>query len=779
VIECPSCSRANPTSASFCHHDGASLVPGLKVDPSRRHFPAPFVFTSGRHAETFDELAAGCLEEWASSIALLREGAFAAFLRGVGRADLAECAREAAEFPDSDWALSWLLDRLPTRAAPDAKLEVATTTIHFGSVRARQDVEQTLRLRNAGDGCLYGTVTSDAAWLSVSRSHFGGPLGATITVRARGLRASPTPLVGRLTIQTSGGCAEVTVKVQVPPLTFARGVLAGAQTPRQLVEKARATPEEAGQLFEAGDVARWYERNGWTYPIKPGHGPGEMYRFFVALGVSPISVESSTPAEQPWFVQEQPEQAVQPAPDSWQTIKRSARPAKSVSPPVVSMSPTNRPARLWLLVLLPMALMALVSLAGVVIVLSLPGPKARQVAQTESTTNDDKEKAEDEQPIGVPPPDDDPPLRVPRRDDSEDGHKKLIPRHNPPPVLTVPEFKVPEVEVVFVIDTTGSMGGLLRGAQDKIWSICNQIAGGKPAPMLRVGLVAYRDKGDEYVTKITDLSRDLDAVQQELQSLRAAGGGDIPESVNQALDDAVNKISWSTDKKTLRIVFLVGDAPPHMDYKDDVQYPVTCKKAVENGIVINAVQCGNDAACEKHWKLIAEQGGGEYVAIPQTGGVRVVASPFDDRMAELLGELMDSALIYGNNFNRQAGQRMVQSAKRLRGPVAADRVAFAAKTKRLGPNDLLDDVTSRTVKLENVKADALPAQMKKLATLAERQAFLDKVREKRAELFKQVLELETKRSEHLKKAPAGSKDGFDEKVLTLLRKQAKKFDVAY
>src|SRR5262249_20839980 len=225
------------------------------------------------------------------------------------------------------------------------------------------------------------------------------------------------------------------------------------------------------------------------------------------------------------------------------------------------------------------------------------------------------------------------------------------------------------------------MGGLIDGAKQKIWWICNQIAGGKPTPSLKVGLVAYRDRGDEYVTKITDLSRDLDAVQQQLQALKAAGGGDIPESVNQALDEAVNKISWSTDKKTLRIIFLVGDAPPHVDYKDDVQYPVTCKKAVELGIVINAVQCGNDSACEKHWKLIAEQGGGEYVAIAQTGGVRVVASPFDDRMAGLLGELMDTALPYGHEKNKQAGQRMVQSAKRLRGPAAADRAAFAAKTK--------------------------------------------------------------------------------------------------
>src|SRR4051794_6136845 len=150
----------------------------------------------------------------------------------------------------------------------------------------------------------------------------------------------------------------------------------------------------------------------------------------------------------------------------------------------------------------------------------------------------------------------------------------------------------PKVEVVFCLDTTGSMGGLIDGAKQKVWAICNQIAGGKPTPDLRVGLVAYRDRGDDYVTKVTDLTGDLDAVHGELKKFTANGGGDAPESVNQALDDAVNKVKWSTDKRTLRIIFLVGDAPPHMDYKDDVKYPDTCKRAVEKGILVNTIQCG-------------------------------------------------------------------------------------------------------------------------------------------------------------------------------------------
>src|SRR5437762_10315529 len=86
----------------------------------------------------------------------------------------------------------------------------------------------------------------------------------------------------------------------------------------------------------------------------------------------------------------------------------------------------------------------------------------------------------------------------------------------------------PQVEVVFCLDTTGSMGGLIDAAKKKIWTISNQIAGGKPTPHVKVGLVAFRDRGDEYITKVFDLTDDLDAVYANLMGFRADGGGDEP-----------------------------------------------------------------------------------------------------------------------------------------------------------------------------------------------------------------------------------------------------------
>src|SRR2546429_6252535 len=78
----------------------------------------------------------------------------------------------------------------------------------------------------------------------------------------------------------------------------------------------------------------------------------------------------------------------------------------------------------------------------------------------------------------------------------------------------------PEVEVVFCLDTTGSMGGLISAAKQKIWAISNQIASGQPTPRVKLGLVAFRDRGDAYVTKVFDLTDDLDSIHTHLMSFQ-------------------------------------------------------------------------------------------------------------------------------------------------------------------------------------------------------------------------------------------------------------------
>ena len=88
-----------------------------------------------------------------------------------------------------------------------------------------------------------------------------------------------------------------------------------------------------------------------------------------------------------------------------------------------------------------------------------------------------------------------------------------------------------------------------------------------------------------------------------------------------------------------QVVFLVGDAPPHMDYQDDVKYPETAAAARQRGIVINTVQCGESDATARSWQRIARLGGGDFFQVEQSGGALAVASPYDKELAELSAQL--------------------------------------------------------------------------------------------------------------------------------------------
>jgi len=332
-----------------------------------------------------------------------------------------------------------------------------------------------------------------------------------------------------------------------------------------------------------------------------------------------------------------------------------------------------------------------------------------------------------------------------------------------------------------VLDTTGSMGGLIEGAKLKIWSIANQMVSAKPTPRLKIALIGYRDRGDEYVTRIYDLSEDIDAVYANLQKFEA-GGGDTPESVNQALHEAVAKVAWSADRGVLKIIFLVGDCPPHMDYPDDVKYPKTCEAAVKKDLIINTVQCGNHGETTPVWQDIAGRAEGKFVAIGQSGDMQVVSTPMDAELAKLNAEVGRTLVPYGSERKRGEVMAKQVAAEAAAAPAAADRLAYNASTGKAvqGGGDLVDDLKDNRVKLEEVKADELPAEMKNL-TKEQQAAYLKAKAEERQKVQARIAELVKKRQEYINEEmrKAAGKGGFDEQVRAIVTEQAKSKGIKY
>ncbi|MGE0431045.1 MAG: VWA domain-containing protein [Planctomycetota bacterium] len=327
---------------------------------------------------------------------------------------------------------------------------------------------------------------------------------------------------------------------------------------------------------------------------------------------------------------------------------------------------------------------------------------------------------------------------------------------DPAPVQPVPPKAAsqPRIEVVFVLDTTGSMSGLIQSAKDKIWSIANALAVAEPAPHIRMGLVAFRDRGDEYVTKRFDLSDDLDMMYRELMGFTADGGGDGPESVNQGLREAVELMPWSEDAETYKVIFLVGDAPPHMDYENDVKYAATCEAGVKKNIVFNTIQCGSEAETTPIWQEIARLGEGNMFTVSQDGGAKVIATPFDEDLAKAAKDV-DATRLWWGSAEKQAAQKARDAATDdiYRGSSSSAQAARAEYNNSeaggrnwIGSaNELIHDLADGKLKLADIKDEELPENMRKM-TAEEREAFVKEKAAEREALQKQIDELSKKRA---------------------------------
>jgi Mg-chelatase subunit ChlD len=352
---------------------------------------------------------------------------------------------------------------------------------------------------------------------------------------------------------------------------------------------------------------------------------------------------------------------------------------------------------------------------------------------------------------------------------------------DPPVTSHITTSQKPKIDVVFVLDTTGSMSGLIQTAKEKIWSIATTMASAQQTPEIRIGLVAYRDRGDAYVTKVVDLSDDLDSVYATLMDFQADGGGDGPESVNKALYDAVNGISWSQDDQAYQVIFLVGDAPPHMDY-NEVRYPEIVAAAAEKGIVVNTIQCGDMEMTVGPWTQIAALSNGSFFQVEQAGSAVAFTTPYDDKIAELSAKLDDTRLYYGSDdVKRKMYGKVAATEKLNEGASVASRArrgAFNAsvggRTNLLGENELVAAVEAGEVDLDELEAEELPETLKPMAP-EEQKAYVANLASERQDLQRRIQDLSKDRNAYLEEKveeAGGLKSSLDQKLYDAVKEQA-------
>lgn len=183
-----------------------------------------------------------------------------------------------------------------------------------------------------------------------------------------------------------------------------------------------------------------------------------------------------------------------------------------------------------------------------------------------------------------------------------------------------------DLDVLFLIDVTGSMGDEIDRLKQTIDTIAARIDALPAETNLRLAMTVYRDRGDTFVTSTHQFTPDIDAFSDALAEVIADGGGDYPESLNEGLHEAIHLPEWRVDD-TVSLIFLVADAPPVLTYAQDYDYAVEMFEAAERGITIHPIaSSGLDDQGEYVFRQLAQVTGGRFVFLTYGAG----GAPGDD-----------------------------------------------------------------------------------------------------------------------------------------------------
>ncbi len=334
------------------------------------------------------------------------------------------------------------------------------------------------------------------------------------------------------------------------------------------------------------------------------------------------------------------------------------------------------------------------------------------------------------------------------------------------------------VDLVIALDVSGSMGGLINSARQRLWDIVNDLGSASPQPDLRVAVISFGSPnyGAEtgYVRIDQRFTRDLDAVNQTLFSFQTNGGD---EYVARAIDTAVAQLDWSHGPEALRMLFVAGNESASQDPRISIDSAV--RRALDHDIVVNTIYCGgptdSDAA---GWASVAGLAQGMYASIDQQAAALAnIATPVDGELLALNEKLNKTYIAYGKKGKQGKENQLRQDANaaNMSAPAAASRAAAKGSSLYRASNwDLLDAVAGG-VALESVPEAELPEDLKAMSE-EDRLDYVEQKRSERQALKREIAQLSEERQRYISEAKPAAEgaNGLDDAISKGLRAAAEK-----
>ena len=312
----------------------------------------------------------------------------------------------------------------------------------------------------------------------------------------------------------------------------------------------------------------------------------------------------------------------------------------------------------------------------------------------------------------------------------------------------------PAVDVAVLLDTSNSMDGLINQAKSQLWNIVQQFAEAKKrgkTPHLRVSVFEYGNTSlpasEGYIRQVAQLTDDLDVISEALFGLTTNGGD---EYCGMVINEAIKRLDWNSEPNSYKAIFIAGNEP---FTQGSVDYKKSCKLAIERGIVVNTIHCGNyQSGVRGKWKHGADLAEGEYMNIDQDEKVVHIKTPQDKIIIELNTELNKTYLWYGNKRKRD-GYLKNQALQDLNasslGSISSRAITKAGAAYSNRGRDLVDSFESNLDEIAKIPVSDLPESMQSMS-VEERKAHVLAMKKLRSEIKKKIADVNRLRSEFVK-----------------------------
>lgn len=352
----------------------------------------------------------------------------------------------------------------------------------------------------------------------------------------------------------------------------------------------------------------------------------------------------------------------------------------------------------------------------------------------------------------------------------------------PTPETDDPEDR-PLVQLALLLDTSGSMDGLINQARSQLWSVVNRLSEAKRdgvRPRLELALYEYGNDAvphvDGWIRQVLPFTSELDRVSEELFALSTNGGTELAP---RAVATAVEQLEWSEAPGALKLLYIAGNE----EFNQGEMPPEAAARAASaKGVIVNTIYCApaNDSLAHT-WNRVARLAKGSFFSLDHNQAIVRIETPFDDELEALNLELNQTYMPYGaRGQSGMARQQAQDSNARKMGKMASRATSKGGALYSNSSWDLVDAVDRKQAKLEQLKDADLPAELRGKSK-EEQKVLLQTKRDERAKLKRKIAEVAKKREKVVAQERAKQKGdkGLDALIVESLSEQGSKVGLAF